>query len=118
MDFRQGDRSVRALSSAYDLAEEYLIDRGYKNHGSRVDALINWETTKNFTSGFVTGLGGLLVLPFSLPTAFAASWIVQARMAAAIARIYGHNIHSYRVRTFVMAALVGNSLKVLPKPAG
>jgi hypothetical protein len=109
---------VRPLSSAYDLAEEYLIDRGYKNHGSRVDALINWETTKNFTSGFVTGLGGVLVLPFSLPTAFAASWIIQARMAAAIACIYGHNIHSDRVRTFVMAALVGDSLKDIAKASG
>ena len=78
---------VPPLSSAHDLADEYLIDRGYRNHHSRVDALINWETTKNFTSGFVTGLGGLLVLPFSLPAAFAASWIIQARMAAAIARI-------------------------------
>src|SRR5262249_41137585 len=77
------------LSSAHDLADEYLTDRGYRDHGARVDALINWETTKNFTSGFASGLGGLLVLPFSLPAAFAASWIIQARMAAAIARIYG-----------------------------
>ena len=109
---------VSPLSSAHDLADEYLIDRGYKNHSSRVDALINWETTKNFTSGFVTGLGGLLVLPFSLPAAFAASWIIQARMAAAIARIYGHNIHSDRVRTFVMAALVGDSVKDIAKASG
>jgi hypothetical protein len=109
---------VRPLSSAHDLADEYLIDRGYKNHNTRVDALINWETTKNFTSGFVTGLGGLLVLPFSLPAAFAASWIIQARMAAAIARIYGHNIHSDRVRTFIMAALVGDSLKDIAKASG
>jgi len=109
---------VRPLSSAHDLAEEYLIDRGYKNHDCRVDALINWETTKNFTSGFVTGLGSMLVLPFSLPAAFAASWIIQARMAAAIARIYGHNIHSDRVRTFVMAALVGDSLKDIAKASG
>ena len=109
---------IKPLSSAHDLAEEYLIDRDYKNHVSRVDALINWETTKNFTSGFVTGLGGILVLPFSLPTAFAASWIIQVRMAAAIARIYGHNIHSDRVRTFIMAALVGDSLKDIAKASG
>src|SRR4051812_11667164 len=96
---------IRPLSSAHDLADEYLIDRGYKNHDARVAALINWETTKNFTSGFVTGLGGVLVLPVALPAAFAASWVIQARMAAAIARVYGHNIHSDRVRTFVIAAL-------------
>src|SRR5213592_3945947 len=46
---------VRPLSSAHDLAEEYLIDRGYKNHDCRVDALINWETTKNFTADLLPG---------------------------------------------------------------
>ena len=109
---------VRPLSSARDLADEYLLDEGYRSNSKRVDALINWETTKNFTSGFVTGLGGVLVLPFSLPAAFAASWLIQARMAAAIARIYGHNIHSDRVRTFIVAALVGDSLKDIAKASG
>jgi hypothetical protein len=106
------------LSSAHDLADEYLMDNGYRTNASRVDALINWETSKNFTSGFVSGLGGLLVLPFSLPAAFLASWIIQARMAAAIARIYRHNIHSDRVRTFIVAALVGDSLKDIAKASG
>ena len=109
---------VPPLSSAHDLADEYLIDMGYNNHDARVDALINWETTKNFTRGFTTGLGGLLVLPVSLPAAFGASWIIQARMAAAIARIYRHNIHSDPVRTFVMAALVGEGLKDIAKARG
>jgi hypothetical protein len=30
---------VRPLSSARDLADEYLLDRGYKTNGARVDAL-------------------------------------------------------------------------------
>ena len=106
------------LSSAHDLADEYLLDMSYPDQESRVDALINWETTKNFTSGFLSGLGGVLVLPFSLPAAFAASWLIQARMAAAIARIYGHNLHSDRVRTFIVAALVGDSVKDIAKASG
>ena len=32
---------VRPLSSAHDLADEYLLDRGYESHDSRIDALIN-----------------------------------------------------------------------------
>src|SRR5688572_7793179 len=109
---------VRPLSSARDLADEYLLDRSYKSHGARVDALIRWETTKNFTSGFITGLGGVLVLPISLPAAVAASWLIQARMAAAIARIYGHDLKSESVRTFMVAALVGDSLKDIAKASG
>jgi uncharacterized protein (DUF697 family) len=66
----------------------------------------------------VTGLGGVIVLPFSLPAAFAASWVIQARMAAAIARIYGHNLHSDNVRTFILTALAGDSLKDIAKASG
>ena len=109
---------IRPLSSARDLADEYLLNRGYKTNSARVDALIKWETTKNFTSGFMTGLGGVLVLPISLPAAVAASWLIQARMAAAIARIYGHDLQSKSVRAFMVAALVGDSLKDIAKASG
>jgi hypothetical protein len=78
---------VAPLSSAEDLAKEYLIDSSYPHHDDRVWSLINWEATKNFTTGFVTGLGGLITLPFAIPSALGASWIIQARMAGAIAKI-------------------------------
>jgi hypothetical protein len=109
---------VRPLSSAQDLATGYLRNQSYRTHRDRIDALINWETSKNFTSGFVTGLGGLLTLPFALPAGFAASWVIQARMAAVIARIYGHDLHSERIRTLVVATLVGDSIAEIATASG
>lgn len=109
---------VRPLTSAEDLAQEYLIDTSYCDHEDRVDALINWETSKNFTSGFITGLGGVITLPVMIPAAFGASWLIQARMAGAIARIYGHNLTSDRVRTFVLVSLLGDSAKEVLRQAG
>ena len=109
---------VRPLSSAQDLATEYLRDESYRTHRQRIDALINWETSKNFTSGFVTGLGGLLTLPFALPAGFAASWVIQARMAAAIARIYGRDLQSERIRTLIVATLVGDSIAEIATASG
>jgi len=109
---------VPPLSSAEDLATEYLIDTSYPCHDDRVWSLINWETTKNFTSGFVTGLGGLLTLPISIPSAFGASWIIQSRMAGAIARINGHSLESDRVRTLVLVSLLGDAGKEVLKQAG
>ena len=106
------------LSSAEALAQEYLIDQSYPDDGERIEALINWETTKNFTSGFITGLGGLITLPVTLPAAFGASWLTQARMAAAIAKISGLDIHSDRVKTFIAACLLGEALKDISKVAG
>lgn len=106
------------LSSAESLAQEYLIDKSYPDDGERIESLINWETSKNFTSGFITGLGGMITLPIALPAAFGASWLIQARMAAAIAKISGFDLHSDRVKTFIAACLLGDALKEVAKVAG
>ena len=109
---------VPPLSSASDLAQEYLIDRSYTDSDDRVASLINWETSKNFTTGFVTGLGGLLTLPVAVPSALGASWIIQARMSGAIAIIDGHDLKEDRVRTLVLLSIIGDSAKEVLKQAG
>jgi len=54
-----------------------------------------------------------------VPGSVAASWLIQARMAAAIAAIYGHDPRSDKVRTVVLLALVGDaSASRLLKGAG
>ena len=115
---KKGIEGVPPLSSANDLALEYKIDQGYENDDERVDSLINWETSKNFTSGFITGLGGIVTLPIAIPSALGASWIIQARMACAIAQIYGHSLHEDRVRTLVLLSLLGDAGKEVIKSAG
>lgn len=114
----KGVSGVPPLSSAHDLATEYLIDQGYASNDERVDSLINWETTKNFTSGFITGLGGLVTLPVSIPAALGASWLIQARMAGAIARIYGHRLTDDHVRTMILLSLAGDAAQQAVKSAG
>jgi hypothetical protein len=99
------------LSSAENLAAEYLIDRRYRNDDRRVESLIKREAGKNFTSGFITGLGGVVTFPISIPAALGASWLIQARMAGAIARIYGHDLQSDRVRTKILLSLAGDVAK-------
>jgi hypothetical protein len=106
------------LSSADDLAQEYLIDNSYPDNEARTDSLINWETAKNFTSGFITGLGGIITLPVAVPSALGASWVIQARMSGAIAVIYGHKLQEDRVRTLVLLSLLGDSGKEVLKQAG
>lgn len=115
------DRAINGippLCSAENLALEYQIDASYPDDEERIESLINWETSKNFTSGFITGLGGLITLPISIPSAFGASWIIQARMAAAIALLAGHDIKSDRVRTFVIMCLAGDACKDILKEVG
>jgi len=109
---------IGPLASAETLASEYLCDRTYSGNSHRINSLINWETSKNFTSGFLTSLGGLLTLPLNISGALGASWVIQARMAAAIAVINGYSIHEDRVRTLILLSLVGDSVKEVFKAAG
>jgi uncharacterized protein (DUF697 family) len=114
----KGISGVPPLSSATDLALEYKIDQGYENDDERVDSIINWETSKNFTSGFIAGLGGIVTMPVTIPSAFGASWVIQARMSGAIAHLYGHDLEEDRVRTFVLLSLLGDAGKDVVKSAG
>ncbi|MDO9592639.1 MAG: hypothetical protein Q7I98_05520 [Erysipelotrichaceae bacterium] len=51
--------------SAQELAEDYLR----KIHSKRkaIDELANWQIVKCGTSGFISGLGGIITLPVGLP---------------------------------------------------
>lgn len=109
---------VGPLSSAEELALEYLNDSSYESNDKRVDSLIKWETSKNFSTGFITGLGGFATLPVTIPASLGASWILQARMAAAIARIYGHNLSEDRVKTLILCVIIGQDIKEVCKQAG
>ena len=84
-----GIKGLGPLKSASALATEYLRDPSYADDEARIDALINWETAKNFTTGFLTGLGGLMTLPVAVPASLGASWAVQARLVGTIAAIRG-----------------------------
>ena len=109
---------IGPLSSPAQLAREYEIDASYPDPDARVKALIKWETAKNFTAGFLTGLGGLVMLPISVPAALGASWLILARMSATIAVLYGHDLREDRVRTLVLLSVAGNSAVDVLKDAG
>jgi hypothetical protein len=113
-----GIRGLGPLASAESLADEYLSTAKYRDDDARIAALVKWETYKNFTTGFLTGLGGFITLPVAIPAALAASWVVQARMAAAIARVYGHALDDERVRTKILLALAGDVAREAMKDLG
>jgi hypothetical protein len=97
------------MKSSVELARDYLSDSRYATHDARIDSLVRWESSKSFTTGFATGLGGLIVLPVTVPAAIGAAWIVQARMVGAIAHMRGYDLEDDRVRTLAFAAIAGDA---------
>lgn len=106
-----GIKGGPGLSSAKKLGNRYLDDPAYNDKMERIEALVKWEGRKNFTTGFITSLGGIMTLPVSIPAALGVNWILQSRMVAAMAHIGGFNIDDPPVRMSIALCLLGKKGK-------
>ena len=105
-----GEKSIE------ELAKDYLAKTSSREKA--IDKLIGYQTVLCGTNGFITGLGGLLALPVTIPTNVAGVIYVQLRMIAAIAHINGYDIYSDQVRTIAYACLTGSSAANILKNVG
>lgn len=113
------EKSINGLpgaDTAYEIAEDYLAK--HSSVDKAVDSLIRWQNAKSATSGFLTGLGGLITLPVSIPANIASVTYVQMRMIAAIAHMRGYDLKDDQVKTFVFVCLTGQSASDILKQAG
>lgn len=102
--------------SAYQLANDYLKTKESIDH--QVDQLIKWQVTKAASSGFLTGLGGWAIMPFTLPANIASVMYIQVRMICAIAYMGGHDIQSDQVKSVIYVCMLGNGTKEVFKEIG
>ena len=115
--YGQALNGIPAVSeSVYDLANDYLEHSPSKERAAK--ALIANQVIKCGTSGFLSGLGGLITLPVAVPANVSSVLYVQMRMIAAVAYIGGYDIQSDQVRTLVYACLTGTGVADLLKSAG
>ena len=113
------------LNSIYDsaingnataLANEYI--RRYGRTDEAIDRLVANQRRKCTLAGIVTGLGGVITLPVTLPADLVSSLIMQINMIVAIAIIRGYDVESEEIRTLVFLCIIGNSIGDVLKQAG
>ena len=107
---------VPGLDSAEELAACYLKKEGSLK--DQINSLIRWQNTKAGTTGFVTGLGGMLTMPATLPVNITSVLFIQIRMIAAIAKMCGFDLKDDKVQTLVYVCLVGSSSSEIIKDLG
>ena len=83
-----------------------------------IDNFVRNQKIKCGTTGFITGLGGLLTLPVTIPADIASSLYIELRMIAGIAMIRGYNIYDDQVKTLIYLCLVGNAIGDVVKQVG
>lgn len=102
--------------SVEELANDYLDKYPTKQQACK--AMIKNQIIKCTTSGFITGFGGVITIPVTLPANIGSVLYVQMRMIACTAYMAGFELNSDQTQTFVYACLAGVSVNKLVKQAG
>lgn len=126
-----GEAILKILNSLYDktktgipyvskpvemVAEEYL--KKYPNRQKAAQKMLNAQIAKCATSGFITGFGGVITMPITIPADLSSVLYVQMRMIACAACIGGYELDDDEIRTFVFACLAGISVADVAKKFG
>jgi len=114
----KGIHGYGGLISSEKLALGYKKKAASASNDDIVESMIKKESVKNFSTGFFTGLGGIITLPAAVPASLYSSWVIQARLAAAIALIYGYSPDDEKVKTFILISVIGSAGKRILKNFG
>jgi hypothetical protein len=114
--YEKAINGIPGADTAYELAENFMSK--HDSIDKAIDSLIGWQNAKSATSGFITGLGGLITLPVAIPANIASVTYVQIRMVAAIAQMRGYDLKDDQVKTFVYVCLTGQSASDILKQSG
>lgn len=105
----------KVSSNVEDMANDYL--RKYETKELACQAMLKNQITKCTTSGFITGFGGVITMPVTLPANVTSVLYVQMRMVACTAYMAGFELDSDETQTFIYACLAGVAVNGLVKQA-
>ncbi len=91
------------LDTPERLAAPYLRRGASRGRG---DAMIRRHIALASATGFVTGLGGWLTMPVTVPADLAGVALIQLHMAASCAVLAGHDLNDAKTRSTVVACLL------------
>lgn len=114
--YNKAINGLPGVDTAEELAREYMAGEG--NLKSKAESLVRWQIAKTGTSGFLTGLGGIITLPVAIPANITSVLFVQIRMIAGIAVMGGHDVREDKVKTLVYMCLCGSAVTDFLKDVG
>ena len=99
-----------------ELAAEYLSK--HEDTEKAAKAMVRNQVLKCTTSGIITGFGGFITLPVTVPANVSSVLYVQMRMVACAAYMGGYEVDSDQVQTLVYACLAGVAVGAVFKKVG
>lgn len=114
--YEKAVNGLPGMETAEELANKYISKSS--SIDDAIDQFISWQQAKCATSGFITGLGGIITLPVSVPANISSVIYIQTRMIATIANMRGYDLKDDQVRTLVYVSLTGQSAADILKQSG
>ena len=108
---------ILKASPPIDVFAQNYLNR-YPNPKKAAKAMLNNQITKCTTSGFVTGFGGFITMPVTIPANLASVFYLQMRMIACVAYMSGYDLRDDQTQTFIYACLAGVSVNEVIKKFG
>ena len=114
------DKALHGINKVSPPIEQFANDYVKKEKDTQKAAktMLKKQIAKCTTSGFITGFGGVVALPVSIPANIGSVLYVQIRMIACTAYLAGYDLKADQVQTFVYACLAGVSVNEVVKNAG
>lgn len=104
--------NVPGLGTVESMAEKFIFP--YNTHYYGINKLIKSQCLKAASTAFVCNFGGFATSLFTVPFDLGQSM----RTAAAIAHIYGRNIHARDVKSLCLLSLCGEASKEILRETG
>lgn len=114
------EKSINGINKISPPIEQFADDylKKEKDNKKATKAMLKNQIAKCATSGFITGFGGAITMPITIPANIGSVLYVQMRMIACTAYLAGYDLNSDQVQTFVYACLAGVSVNGVVKQMG
>lgn len=114
-----------SIAAATSQAVEWLYDKVFDGDApgrpmteAEIDRVVRRACGAAGAAGFVTGLGGVVTLPITLPANLIGVTAVHLLLIKRIAAARGYDVEDQRVRGMVTACLIGNTTLNVMREAG
>jgi hypothetical protein len=111
-----GIDGIGPLKSSKELAEHARRDT--RTVEGAVKKIVRSHVARGGIGGFVTGVGGFMMMPIALPANVVEFYVGATRLVAAVAALRGYDLDDPHVRSAVLLTLVGSEADEVLAKAG
>jgi hypothetical protein len=118
------ERGVGPLQGSIEYAEDRLgraRTKGRSEEQARevaIRRIVRESVGKAGTTGLVTGLGGLVTMPITIPASLGGNFVINTRMVGAIAYLRGYDPADPLVQTMIQLVVAGVSIEKIAAEFG